>query len=174
MLISESMFFCRAWHPRRFAYSDSVVAFALPGTVKIIDAIPLFEVTEIVNMNDNEKRGDEKGKSRAISFSEEEQANKKPGDSNKVKFKNALQLHTKSDGYNSGRQYIVQAGNDEELRQMVQEITKLSKAASDKFLAKSQLDKMQAIPRLERKLFCLICTHPNYLSKFVHDMPPFT
>jgi hypothetical protein len=102
-------------------------------------------------MNDNEKRSDDsgKGKSRTISFTDEEQANKKPGDSNKVKFKNALQLHTKSDGYNSGRQYIIQAGNDEELRQMVQEITKLSKAASDKFLAKSQLDKMQANPLLE-------------------------
>ncbi len=97
-------------------------------------------------MNDNEKRGDEsgKGKNRAVSFNEEEQANKKPGDSNKVKFKNAIQLHTKSDGYNSGRQYIVQAGNEDELRLMVQELTKLSKAASDKFLAKSQLDKMQA------------------------------
>jgi hypothetical protein len=102
-------------------------------------------------MNENEKRSDDsgKGRSRAVSFTDEDQANKKPGDSNKVKFKNALQLHTKSDGYNSGRQYIVQAGNDDELRRMVQDLTKLSKAASDKYLAKSQLDKMQATTHLK-------------------------
>ena len=68
---------------------------------------------------------------------------KKSGDSNKVKFQRALQLQTKPDGYNSGRQYIIQAHTDEECQQIYNELTKLSKIALDKYLAKSRFEKAQ-------------------------------
>ena len=34
----------RAWYSRRLAYSNEVIAFALPGSEKLIDAIPLAEI----------------------------------------------------------------------------------------------------------------------------------
>ena len=73
---------------------------------------------------------------------------KKTGDSNKVKFQHALQLHTKPDGYNSGRQYIIQAHTDAECQKLLSDLTRLSKIALDKFLAKSRFEKAQARPRM--------------------------
>jgi hypothetical protein len=115
----------RAWHPRRLAYSDEVIAFALPGSEKLIDAIPLFELTDVVNMSDRDARSDDhsttdklKRESSRVGADPEppdkkqHAGDKKSGDSNKVKFQHALQLHTKTDGYNSGRQYIIKARND--------------------------------------------------------------
>jgi hypothetical protein len=69
---------------------------------------------------------------------------KKQGDSNKVKFRHAFQLRTQQEGYNSGRQYIIQARTEEERQKIVADLTKLSKIANDKFLAKSQFRKTQA------------------------------
>ena len=75
-----------------------------------------------------------------------ETKDKKQGDTNKVKFRHAFQLRTKPDGYNSGRQYIIQARTEEERQKIVADLTKLSKIAIDKFLAKSQFRKTQARP----------------------------
>ena len=76
----------------------------------------------------------------------QEKPKPKPGDSNKVKFRNAVQIHTKPDGYNSGRQYIIQARSDEESRKIAEQLTKLSKIATEIFLAKSKFAKAQASP----------------------------
>jgi hypothetical protein len=154
------MFSGRAWHPRRLVYSKDMILFALPGSTHVIDAIPLFEVTEIAYMND-EGKGDEnispgkikRGSSKSLIVTEDESPpEKKPpdakgkrsGDSNKVKFRNSLQIHTKADGYNSGRQYIIKVGSDAERKTMIEELRKLSKIATDKFLAKSEFAKSQA------------------------------
>ncbi len=68
---------------------------------------------------------------------------KKQGDSNKVKFRHSFQMRTMPEGYNSGRQYIIQARSDEERQKIVADLTKLSKIAIDKHLAKSQFRKTQ-------------------------------
>ena len=146
--------FGRAWHPRRLVYTTDIIAFTLPSSNSVSDAIPLFEVEEVVTMNEDEGRADESSMSGKLSkkgsvkmLSEEEKLSeaheKKPGDSNKVKFRNALQIHTKSDGYNSGRQYIIQARSSEESRSIADQLGKLSRAATEIFLAKSRFTKAQ-------------------------------
>ncbi len=53
---------------------------------------------------------------------------KKSGDSNKVKFRHAVQLCTKTDGdgYNSGRQYIIQARNEQEHKTIIKDLTRFA------------------------------------------------
>jgi hypothetical protein len=148
--------FCRAWHPRRIVYSNDVIAFAHTGTDNRIDAIPLFEVVEVVSMKDGGAGNDDHSSSGKIQRDasktidddplKKASGEKKSGDSNKVMFRNALQIHTKPDGYNSGRQYVIQARSEEERQTMVEELSRLSKIATDKFLAKSQFTKAQASP----------------------------
>mmetsp|Transcript_52361 Transcript_52361/g.109235 ORF Transcript_52361/g.109235 Transcript_52361/m.109235 type:complete len:514 (-) Transcript_52361:54-1595(-) len=141
-----------AWHPRRLAYSNDVIAFALPGSLKIVDAIPLFELVEVVNMSDTDvvhtspSIDEEESDSKSVKVN---RTQKKSGDSNKVKFRHAVQLCTKTegDGYNSGRQYIIQARNEQEHKKIIKDLTRLSKLATDKFLAKSQFEKAQEITR---------------------------
>jgi hypothetical protein len=146
----------RAWHSRRLAYSAEVIAIAMPGSEKLIDAIPLFELVEVVKMSNRDSQSDEnsnterpkKENNRINTDSEKLEkkyaGDKKCGDSNKVKFQHALQLQTKPDGYNSGRQYIIQAHSDDECQNILQELTKLSKIALDNFLSKSRFEKVQA------------------------------
>jgi hypothetical protein len=146
----------RSWGSRRFVYSKEVVAFSNPGSDKIVDAIPLFELEETAKMKDddsdasgvNEKSKAEIAKSQADHSEHPEKGgevkDKKQGDSNKVKFRHAFQLRTQAEGYNSGRQYIIQARTEEERLKIVSDLTKLSKIANDKFLAKSQFRKTQA------------------------------
>ena len=134
---------------------------ANPDTDKIVDAIPLFELEETANMKDADgdgpthSAGPEKAKGesvKTVADSEHSEGKwpdtkeKKQGDTNKVKFRHAFQLRTKLEGYNSGRQYIVQARTEEERQKIVADLTKLSKIAIDKFLAKSQFRKTQACP----------------------------
>ena len=54
-LNSEQKLACdKAWHSRRLAYS------ALPSSEQLIDAIPLFELMEVVSMSDRDDvRSDE-------------------------------------------------------------------------------------------------------------------
>jgi hypothetical protein len=127
----RTVYFRRAWHPRRIAYSNDVVAFAIPGPeLKIVDAIPLFELVEVVNMSDTDvahKSQDIDEEELDIKSVKVNRTQKKSGDSNKVKFRHALQLCTKTDGdgYNSGRQYIIQARNEPELKKIIKDLTRL-------------------------------------------------
>ncbi len=145
---------CRSWGHRRVVFSKEVIAFSNPDTDrdKLLDAIPLFELEETANMKDDESEGHtsermSKGDTSksAMDFSEHHgpEKDKKQGDSNKVKFRHSFQLRTKPEGYNSGRQYIIQARSEEERQKIVKDLTKLSKIAIDKFLAKSQFRKTQ-------------------------------
>jgi hypothetical protein len=133
-------------------YSNDVIAFAHSGTDSRIDSIPLFEVVDVVSMmidggDDHNITGSFKlhrDRSMEDDPLRKQSIEKKSGDSSKVMFRNALQIHTKPDGYNSGRQYVIQARDEAERHTMVQELTRLSKIATDKFLAKSQFVKAQA------------------------------
>ena len=144
-----------------------MIFFALPDSENRIDAIPLFEVVEVASMQDGGAKSDDHSSSGKVqrdnSKMMEDDPSKKPstekksGDSNKVMFRNALQIHTKPDGYNSGRQYVIQARSEEERQKIVQDLTKLSKVATDKFLAKTHFDKAQASPaRTWAKLMSLV------------------
>jgi hypothetical protein len=128
-----------------------------PDTDKIVDAIPLFELEEAANMKDAEGDGatgpeKSKGENGKVTADHSEHPEtkgadvkeKKQGDTNKVKFRHAFQLRTQQEGYNSGRQYIIQARTEEERHKIVSDLARLSKIANDKFLAKSQFRKTQA------------------------------
>ena len=92
--------------------------------------------TERMGKGENSKSG--------MDVTDHPEKDKKQGDTNKVKFRHSFQLRTKSDGYNSGRQYIIQARSDEERQKIATDLIKLSKIAIDKHLAKSQFRKTQA------------------------------
>ncbi len=132
-------------------YSKEVIAFSNPDTDrdKLLDAIPLFELEETANMKDDETEGNSERMGRGdanksgVDVSDHPEKDKKQGDTNKVKFRHSFQLRTKPDGYNSGRQYIIQARSDEERQKIITDLNKLSKIAIDKFLAKSQFRKIQ-------------------------------
>ena len=127
------------------------MALANPDTDRIVDAIPLFELEETANMKDVDGDGPVgtekvKGEHSEHDTKGADAKEKKQGDTNKVKFRHAFQLRTQPEGYNSGRQYIIQARTEEERHKIVNDLIKLSKIASDKFLAKSQFRKTQACP----------------------------
>ncbi len=138
------------------AYSNNVISFALPDTEIRIDAIPLFEVVEVVSMQDGGAKNEDLNISGRIQRDNSKlmeddplkipTLEKKSGDSNKVMFHNALQIYTSPDGYNSGRQYVIKARDEAEHEKIVQELRRLSKIARDKFLAKTKFDMAQASP----------------------------
>jgi hypothetical protein len=151
-------------------YTIDLITFSLPSSDSVIDAIPLFEVEEVVKMTEDEGRLDDSIYSGG-SFKKEklspEGPEKKSGDSNKVKFRNALQIQTKADGFNSGRQYIIQARSEEERKTVVENLTKLFKTATDKFLAKSQFAKAQASPQSGSA-----CASQNRWGDSAKPLPP--
>jgi hypothetical protein len=139
---------CRQWHSRRVLYTDEAIIFTQPGTSKIMDAIPLFEVEDVIIMNGDKSRSDsmkaENSKNKgAVDKNDEPVVEKKCGDTNKVKFLNSLQIHTTENGYNSGRQYIVQAKSSTQIHTLAEELKKLSKLATERHLAKSRFVKAQ-------------------------------
>ena len=132
------------------AYSNEVISFALPKTETRIDAIPMFEVVEVTSMQDHGAKSGDQSKHASKTNDDDSFKNqaseKKSGDSNKVLFRHALQIHTKPDGYNSGRQYVIKARDETECQTLIRELNRLAKIATDKFLAKSHFDKAQASP----------------------------
>ena len=70
---------------------------------------------------------------------------KKTGNTNKLKFSFSFQLRTTLEGYNSGRQYIIQAGSDEESQALVTKIRRLAKVSTENYLAKSKFLKAQVL-----------------------------
>ena len=69
---------------------------------------------------------------------------RKNGKSNKLRFIYSFQIRTTTEGYNSGRQYIIQANSDAECQALVVQIRRLAKMSREKFLAKSRFLKAQA------------------------------
>ena len=125
--------------------------------------MPLFEVEEILDMNSwvdpEEEAKNKKSKpkpQRGSAIFQDEEAEKKPGDSNKVKFKNALQIRTVQDGYNSGRKYYIQTSGEEESQEIMRDLEKLAKIALEKFLAKSQFMKAQVIHHIADKSYTIV------------------
>ena len=153
----------RKWHPRRISISKDIIYLSHPQTTKIVDAIPLFELEEIFFMHDDSKDSatnvDETPKNHSAdtrdgSFKDKlsDAKSKKTGNTNKLKFSFSFQLRTTLEGYNSGRQYIIQAGSDEESQALVTNIRRLAKVSRENYLAKSKFLKAQVPP--------LCCTHP--------------
>ena len=126
-----------------------------PNSSKVVDAIPLFELEEIffmhndfkeslMNMDDVANNDAAETRVNAIDGKPSDSKPKKNAKSNKLKFINSFQIRTITEGYNSGRQYIIQANSDLESRSLVKQIRKLAKISRDNFLAKSQFLKAQA------------------------------
>jgi hypothetical protein len=147
-LIDRSLLclFYRTFSARHFTYTDTFIAVAQAGSDEIIDAIPLFEVEEVINMNFLDSPADAKLAKGARPPAEEDTSKtKKCGDSNKVKFRNSIQIRTCLDGYNSGRKYYFQTDSDEKCSTLVDDLNRLSKIALEKFLAKSRFIKAQEL-----------------------------
>ena len=147
------------------ALTKDVIFLSHPNTSKIVDAIPLFELEDIILMNNEAKEGKMRSDNREVSKSSPQKKDtapslpdvdgdikfsdtkaKKNGKSNKLKFLHSFQIRTITEGYNSGRQYIMQADSDEQRVAMMALIRKLAKVSREKFLAKSRFLKAQACP----------------------------
>ena len=145
---------CRTWHPRRLALTKDVLFLLHPGSTKIVDAIPLFELEDVAFMQDISKEGGSKSDSSSKKDIAESrvEANGKPpdikekknGKSNMLKFSHSFQLRTPPDGYNTGRQYIIQAHSDPECLELAEQIRQLAKVSTETYLAKSRFLKAQA------------------------------
>ena len=71
---------------------------------------------------------------------------KKTGKTNQIKFHHSFQLRTLPEGYNSGRQYIIQSNSEVECQELVEKIRQLAKVSTELYLAKSRFLKAQASP----------------------------
>jgi hypothetical protein len=107
-------------------YTKDVIAFARLDEDVLLDAVPLAEVTGIDTMQDVDQND--------ISKNNFESA---------VDFTNAFQIRTKKDGFNAGRKYFIQANSEEELTQLVAEITHVAKVAVEREAARSKWERMQ-------------------------------
>jgi hypothetical protein len=107
-----------------------VIAFARLEEDVLLDAIPLADVTGIDSMQEVDHND--------ISKNSFETA---------VDFTYAFQIRTKKDGFNAGRKYFIQASSDNELSQLVVEISKAAKAAAEREAARSKWERMQSLVR---------------------------
>jgi hypothetical protein len=127
---------------------------AEPESEKIVDAIPLYQVEEVVDMNfldferpNGKKKNDRPQYSFVLDETGESETEKKCGDSNKVKFKNTVQIRTIQDGYNSGRKYYIQARSEAECQEIAGNLKKYAAHELEKFLAKTRFEKAQEFVR---------------------------
>ena len=129
--------------------TKDAILLAHPNSTKLVDAIPLFELEEATFMQDISKEGGSKSEDiskREIvdpSAHHGDGKEKKTGKTNLIKFHHSFQLRTSPDGYNSGRQYIIQAHSEEQCQSLVEQVRRLSKIATEIYLAKSRFLKAQ-------------------------------
>ena len=136
----------RTWHPRRLALTRDVVFLLHPNSTKIVDAIPLFELEEVALMQEVSKEGGSKVDVSAADSTDgkpSEMREKKNAKSNTLMFSHSFQLRTSAEGYNSGRQYVIQTHSDPECQALVEQIAQLAKVSTEKYLAKSRFLKAQ-------------------------------
>ena len=185
----------RAWHPRRFILTKDVILISHPNSTKLVDGIPLFELEEVSFMQDLPKEGASKGEDATKKDAKRDSLDpsahhvdgkpdskeKKVGKTNKIKFHHSFQLRTSQEGYNSGRQYIIQANSDQECQELVEQIRQLAKVATEIFLAKSRFLKAQASrsrthtqPMLSSHTFLAFgaCPHPAGGGRFSPSVVP--
>jgi hypothetical protein len=104
-----------------------VIAFARLDEDVLLDAVPLSEVIGIDCMKE---------------VDQDDVASKSNFES-AVNFTHAFQIRTKKDGFNAGRKYFIQANSDEELTQLVDEISKVAIIAAEREAARSKWEKIQ-------------------------------
>jgi hypothetical protein len=114
----------------------------------VVDAVPLFEVEAITSMNELDAADDDKKNVKRNSIAPApliEEKDRKCGDSNKVKFRNSVQIRTVPVGFNSGRKYYLQAKSSEDCQKLCEDLTRLSAEALERFLAKTRFQKAQEV-----------------------------
>jgi hypothetical protein len=67
----------------------------------------------------------------------------KISDSNRTKFRNAVQINTIMDGYNSGRAYYLQAETEEDCRELATTLAVMSKDAKKRAEDKTRFQILQ-------------------------------
>jgi hypothetical protein len=140
----------RAWHRRRIIVSREVIIFSKledKEEQNVIDAIPLFEVDFICNAQSAEDhcQDDYHRKSE----------NEKKADPQMEKFRNAFQIRTLLNGYNSGRAYYLKASSEHECAELIKTLTTWTLAAKKAKEAKTRFEKSQERVRVVyRSSFC--------------------
>ena len=112
--------FCefRLWKVRRVAWTKNFIAFANVGENSAFDAIPFTEILSIDQINEEPPNEGIAG-----SPSSENYASSKSADAARTLFRNALQIKTNAEGYNSGRTYYLQAASPEQCSAMCASLT---------------------------------------------------
>ena len=106
---------------------------------EVLDLIPMHEIATVQDMELDQDIEDE-----SAEFEKNNPQESEDDDDDLCKSqKNSFILKTTEGGYNSGRKYSIRAKNLQEMRLMVQELTKLSSKAREDAEAKSRLQKFQ-------------------------------
>ncbi len=111
------MVYLRHWQPRRVVITREVIAFAYIGDSNMLDYIPLSEIISVENLQQENQKA-----SSAI-FEKS------------VSVLNALQIQTTPEGHNSGRKYLFQTETETERDQLVQDLKRRVKSASQELIS---------------------------------------
>ena len=116
----------------------------------MIDAIPLFEVTEIgYAQNDDDSSSPEDLSMKAEYEKRAASRNcSSISESKKVKLRNDFYIRTLINGYNSGRVYYLKASNEIECGEIVRKLSESAKTARKAMEAKTRFEKSQERVRL--------------------------
>ena len=118
-------------------FTKKIVVFALHE--EVLDLIPMHEIA-MVQDSLHEKQGED-------TASEIDESNMQDSDDDdkesRLSMKNAFILKTIDGGYNSGRKYSVRTKKGQEMRFVVQDITRLAAVAREDAEAKSRMKKFQ-------------------------------
>jgi hypothetical protein len=125
-----AVFARRAWQLRRFVYTADSIAFAHIGHDEVLDRIPLHEVIAV------ERAALPATQSAVTGLVALESA---------IDFSRSLQIRTIPDGYNSGRKYFLQAGDDSVCVNLVSTLQSLVRSAV--FRSKSPGQRRQELVR---------------------------
>jgi hypothetical protein len=113
-----------------------MVYFSAVGVDVVIDVIPILEIAEVAEVVDDDQNQDHPVDSRK---------EKRQGRFQNIsKFANSLQIVTCPGGYNSGRQYVLQASSAELCAKMIQDLTELSRISQKLAQRRSKFQKSQA------------------------------
>ena len=124
----------RLWTIRRVVWTKSFISFANVGENAAFDTIPLAEVSSVEQINQEPREG---------YMGLQSVEGPKSADSAKTLFRNALQLKTDADGYNSGRTYYLQASSAEQCGAVCASLVLLARRARKAVVAGTRMRRLQ-------------------------------
>ena len=125
----------RTWQIKRVIYSKDMIFFCAVDDEEVVDVIPIEEIVLVAKCEENVE----------TSLQADLRIERKDltTELNPKKL-SALKIITHPDGYNSGREYVLQASTAEDCLTIVKELNILSKNAKKRAERKSKFQKSQA------------------------------